>query len=153
MKISENAKVTLTIGQLKKLIKEGRIVKEKEKRSFKNKVILENSSNDYDFMAAVKFILKNRKNMNFIKAVDRTIDTLGETGDLRSAIDMACKEDEETAKIVSEYFKEAYPSAISYEYHPVKGWDGDPEALGSLMDLPQVVVSNVQIFMYLMQEF
>ena len=147
-RINKNQKVTLTIRQLKKLIKESA-----DEISRRPGVVSEASDdNDYDFVAAIRFILKNRKNMKFIKAVDRVIDELGGTGDLQSAIDLACKDDEETAEIVSDYFEEAYPSAINYEYHPARGWNGDPDALGSLMDLPQVVVSNAQIFMYLVKD-
>lgn len=145
-RLNENQKVTITFGQLKKLIKEN--IDEIPRRP----EVVSEASNDYDFMAAIRFILKNRKNMNFIKAVDRVIDELGGTGDLHSAIELACKDDEETAEIVSEYFEEAYPSAMSYDYHPARGWDGDPEVLESLMDLPQVVVSNAQIFTYLVQD-
>ena len=107
-KINESQKVTLTLGQLKKLVRES--------KGMKKRFVTEgNIGEDYDFNAAYEFLIKNKFDRSFFEAFDKIQAAIDETAELKSAIDMACK-DNTTKTNVIRYFKAAFPSALGYEY-------------------------------------
>lgn len=108
MKLDEKQKVTLSIRQLKRLVKES--------SAAKRKFITEgNIGEDYDFNAAYEFLLKNQFDRRFFEAFEKIQDAIDETAELRSAIEMSCK-DKDVKENVIKYFKAAFPSALGYEY-------------------------------------
>lgn len=109
MRINENQKVTLTFGQLRRLVKESKVMK-------KRLVTEGNIGEDYDFNAAYEFLMKNKFDRSFFEAFDKIQAAIDETAELKSAIDMACKDNAATKANVIRYFKAAFPSALGYEY-------------------------------------
>ncbi len=108
MKINEDQKVTLTLSQLKRLVKES--------RGMKKRLVTEgNIGEDYDFNAAYEFLMKNKFDRSFFEAFDKIQAAIDETVELKSAIDMACKDAATKANVIR-YFKAAFPSALGYEY-------------------------------------
>lgn len=126
-------KVTLlTVGQLKKLIKES----QSHKRTVKEQLVKE-SVERYDLNAAYKYLRKNGVNRAFVDDLDAVFDRLQECGELYEALDVI--EDGNRYDKVYNYFKVSFPALLDYRYSPTEGpdmTDDEEEVMEFLFNFP-----------------
>ncbi len=115
-------KITMTVEQLKKLLKESKF----QKRTVKEQLVKE-STDRFNLNAAYKYLNENGVDRTFVNDLNDVFDRLQECGELHEALNVI--KDSNRYDKVYNYFRVSFPALLSYRYSPTNGSDLTDEEL------------------------